>query len=136
MEIIELARQDITDDVVAIKINNLYRPDMTPMELYESTRGYWRISMDTARKAKYALSIADNIVREVYLIVDWYKAMTTMSLLKSEHGEDSLNTNRIEFIGRIAPEDVRNKYVDKSVKNLYKRGEANPCKYFWKKDLI
>ena len=94
----ELTREDIIDDVIAIKINNLYREDMTPMELYEATRGYWRISMDTAKRAKYAFSIADGKIQEVYLIVQWYKAMTTMSLLVPAHGEDLGNTNRIEFI--------------------------------------
>ena len=52
-----LSREDITENVVIIKINQLYRIDMTPLELYETTRGIWRRKIDSVKDAEYALTV-------------------------------------------------------------------------------
>ena len=33
-------------------------------------------------------------------------------------------------LGEVAPDNIRQKYLYKNVKGLYKRGEANPVKVF------
>lgn len=37
---------------------------------------------------------------------------------------------RYEFVGEVA-EEIRDRYIGKSMANLYKKGEANPIKYFF-----
>ena len=37
---------------------------------------------------------------------------------------------RIGFSGQVASDDIRSKYIGKSVAGLYKRGEAAPVKVF------
>ena len=40
--------------------------------------------------------------------------------------------SRYEFVGRIAPDDVRKNYKDKSVSNIFSKGEQNPIRYIIK----
>ena len=46
----ELNLKDFDENVMLIRINKLYHNDMTPHELYETTRGYWRVNLVQAKK--------------------------------------------------------------------------------------
>jgi hypothetical protein len=39
---------------------------------------------------------------------------------------------RVEFVGKVAPDEIRGKYIGRSVAKLFKRGEASPVKVFLK----
>lgn len=60
---------------ILITINKLYRSNMTPLELYEATRGIWVVG-PRKNKAGYAMAVYQGIVREVYRIGQWYPAGT------------------------------------------------------------
>ena len=125
----ELELSDFLDDVILIRINQLYRNDMSPFELYEAVRGYWKVSLSQAEKVKYALAVYDGMVLEVYEIKSWFPALTTMM----QHRNDSEGLEgRYEFVGKIAPEGIRKRYKDKSVVNLFSKGSQNPIKYIMK----
>ena len=132
----ELSPVDIIHNVMMIKVNKLYRNDMSEFELYEITRGGWRIKPEAAKRIELVFSVFAGIVLEVYAIVGWFPAGATqyayrpdmMEKLSPEHAA------RYEFVGRVAPEDIRTRYVHKSVISLSGRGAQNPIRYFWKKD--
>lgn len=124
----QLNLSDIKDDIVIIKINKLYRDNMSAEELYEATRGIWKRKIESVSPADYCLSVAKSIVREVYKVNQWYKAGTTP--MKSRTFTEEECKNRIEFVGELAPDNIREKYIGKSVANLYKQGEADPVKVF------
>lgn len=124
----ELLIGDIIDDVIMIKINQLYRNDMTPHELYDITRGCWRVSKEKAQHAKYAFAVYDGMVLEVYTIAQWFKAGAVMWATRDEDLE--LVKDRYEFVGNIAPDAVRDRYVNKSVASLFSKGSQNPVRYF------
>ena len=65
----------IVDPVLLIRVNKLYRHNMTPLELQEATRGIWRVGPRRSG-AKYALALFEGVVREVYEIQDWHPACT------------------------------------------------------------
>ncbi len=119
---------DIPDPVVLIRINELYRNGMSAQELYDATRGVWILSLERARGAKYAFAVFEGIVKEVYEPELWQDAQVdsyeTRKDLTPEDGK-----GRIEFIGKLAPEAIRSKYIDKSVANSFVFGSQNPCKY-------
>lgn len=50
-----ITREELLNDgpFMIIKINQLYREGMSSEELYEITRGYWKINVEHARKAAY-----------------------------------------------------------------------------------
>ena len=123
-----LLREDITDNIVIIKINRLYRSDMTDEELYEATRGVWKRKIESVENADYALSVAFGKVKEVYKIFQWLPAGTIP--MKTRNIDPDHCVGRIEFNGEIASGEIRSKYIGKDVSKLFKFGEANPVKVF------
>ena len=126
----ELSIEDFEENVMLIKINKLYRNDMDAYELYEATRAYWRVNLEQAKKVKYALAVYYGMVLEVYEITEWLPAFSTMMYQRVDNPEEL--KNRYEFIGRLAPENIRKKYKDKSVANIYSKGEKYPIRYILK----
>ena len=126
-----LAEKDITDNVIMIKINQLYHYGMTDFEIYEATRAYWHVNLEQASKVEYAFSIYDGMVLEVYKIAQWFPAGSCFNSRMEDI--DKLN-KRYEFVGTIAFEDIRKKYVGKMVSDLFLKGNQNPIKYVWGKD--
>lgn len=47
--------------------------------------------------------------------------------VEARHG-DNLKY-RVEFVGKLAPEDVRKRYIGTSVREHLTSGAQNPCKY-------
>ena len=119
----------MTENIVIIKINKLYRKDMSALELYETTRGIWNRKIESVEKAEYCLSVAFGIVVEVYKIDNWYPAGTIK--MQTRVLDKNRSINRIEFTGEVAEENIRKKYIGRSVKNLYVNGEADPLKTFF-----
>lgn len=56
----------ISHRVILIRIPILYRLGMNTTELYEATRGVWRLNGRKARGAEYVFAVIDQTVREVY----------------------------------------------------------------------
>ena len=122
----------ITEPVILFRINQAYRNNMSDKTLYDYTRGMWRMSMARAKKASYAFAVFDGIIKEVYSIIKWYRAGETLSYRDNKLIERLPNErirNRIEFIGEIAEDEIRDKYVNKSVKHFFKQGNSNPVMY-------
>lgn len=109
--------KSIDEKAITIKINQKYREGMSAQELYDITNYCWVLSLQKAQKADYVIAVAHGEIKEVYIPEQWYKV----------NGEDK---KRIAFNGRLAEQSIREKYIGKSVKHLYKQGESNPCKYF------
>jgi hypothetical protein len=108
---------------VGILINKYFEPNFGNLETYEITRGIWsKNSVGIAGKSKYAYAIYHGVVKEIYEIHDWIKAGT------QEYFTRNLDTkkikNRYEFVGKIAPEELRIKYKGKLIKR--KRSYGNP----------
>lgn len=125
-----LSLEDIKDNLVVIKINQTYRDGMSKEELYDYTRGIWRRKIESVSIADYALCVVYGIVKEVYEIDGWMPA--TKAVFKTRECDPERCARRIAFVGRIANDTVRNRYIGKSVANLYKFGEADPVKIFLK----
>ena len=121
-----LSIEDISDDIVIIKINKSYNPNMTALELYDVTRGCWKRKIDSVSSAKYALATVYGEVVEVYKIDYWVPAPA----LKRETipFDAEVEKGRIGFFGTVAEQKVREKFIGKSVKNFFKQGEVNPVK--------
>jgi uncharacterized protein len=121
-KIIETNHVEVRHKAILFTINSLYHSDMSELELYETTRGCWRVGK-RREKAKYAMSVTHGIVREVYKIEKWHPAGT----LKYHTRADSRyfkHTKRWEFEGSIAY-DIRDEYVGLSVG----KGYQNPVRY-------
>jgi hypothetical protein len=116
----------ITEPSLLIRISKLYHEQMTDEQLYEATRGVWRIGGDRDF-AQFALSIANGIVKEVYQIGAWQPAGTAN--YKTRPQKEVSIAGRWEFTGTVAPASVRTKYVGKSAAHYFDKGNSNPINY-------
>lgn len=109
---------ELTDPVIIININRKYLRGNSSQQIYESTKQAWVIGEHQRRVTKYALSEFSGIVIEVFEIQDWYE-------IEMPNGKKS----RWGFNGEIAPSEIRQKYINKSLAHTKKKGAANPIKY-------
>ena len=116
---------EIDIPVILIRINQLFRYGMTPVELYDATRGVWKVG-DNRHGAKYAFGVFDGIVREVYEIERWLPAGSTFST-RAPGGVH--RDGRFEFVGRVAAEPLRSTYRLKSVREYFPAKSRNPIRY-------
>ena len=127
-----LMREDITDDIIIIKLNRSYnRSGMSSEELYDITRGCWKRRIESVERAEFALAVYKEEVIEVYRITAWYSAQEEIRDTVPFNPEVDLG--RIIFKGEVAEEKVREKYIGKNVSKLFKRGEASPVKTIYNK---
>jgi hypothetical protein len=116
----------VTENVIAITINKLFYSNIREEELYEATRGVWKIGK-RREKAKFVFSVFQGIVREVYEINQWHKSGTLK--YKTRDSSKFKEMERWEFEGKIANDNIRNKYIKKSIKSYITHNSQNPIKY-------
>ncbi|MFV0533905.1 MAG: LEM-3-like GIY-YIG domain-containing protein [Cumulibacter sp.] len=80
--------------IIMVKIQKNWRPDSNEQEIFEHTRGYWKIAANVRDQARYCLGVAHGIVRGAYRIDSWFP---------SPQARDQGN-NRWGFDGASAPE--------------------------------
>jgi len=122
----------ISHPAILIRINKLYRHDMSGIELYDATRGVWKLGT-RRNKAMYAFAVFHGVVREVYTIKSWHEAGTTIYKSRDRSTYDpSMNNNipgRWEFKGIVSPDIIRKRYVGRSVESYFKKGAQSPVLY-------
>ncbi len=117
---------EITDPALLIRITRLYRHNMTEAELYDATRGHWKLGLRRT-KARLALAVFDSVVREVYSIDSWHPAGTTPRNSALHLGPTK--SDRWEFTGSVANEPIRAKYRGRSVARYLPKGLQSPVVY-------
>ncbi len=128
------AEVQIDDAVVVINIHQQFPFAQNAEDLYECTRGLWRLDAKRAERAKYLLGVYQGVIKEVYEIHQciparketkeyWRKRL----LSQGKDLSPSINNDRSEFDVQIAPEEIREKYVGK---RMPVRLTQNPVRYF------
>ena len=118
----------ITDPVILIRVNQLYRHGMPAAELYDITRGVWVLGLSRASKIKYVFAVYEGVVREVYEPEKWVPALTTKYPTRTDLVPEDAK-GRIEFVGKVAPEAIRQKYLLGDVTAYTKVSLQAPCLY-------
>jgi hypothetical protein len=114
----------VVHPALLIRINKLYRHNMSAEELYEATRGVWKLG-ERRDKAKYGLAVFEGVVREVYEITGpWLPART--ALYRTRDLSDRDVSGRWEFTGVVAQADVRDKYRLGNVQGYFRQGQQSP----------
>lgn len=116
----------INHPVMLIRVNQLYRYGMSDEELYDITRGVWKVGA-RREKAQYAFAVYKGLVREVYWIDHWFPAGTTK--YRTRTIDDVKVPGRWEFSGNVAEHKIRDKYAGKSVESYLAANSQNPIRY-------
>ena len=112
---------DVKVKAVLITINKLYSSKMSSLELYEATRGIWKLG-ERCKAAEYAMAVYQGIVREVYRIDEWHDAGT--SDYQTRDTREFMGSGRKEFSGLVAS-DIRDAYVG----GFVGKSGHNPIRY-------
>ena len=115
----------IDEPALLIRINPTVLYEMPPVELYDYTRGVWIIGEDR-QKVKIVLAVYEGVVREVYEVRQWFPAGSTFST-RDPQGYDA--KGRWEFVGVVAKDAIRSKYLNKKVSHFFNANSQNPLKY-------
>jgi hypothetical protein len=112
--------------MLLIRVNRRFRHGMSALELYEATRGIWKLGERRAR-ALYAAAVFESVIQEVFAIKSWHRAGSTTYRTRTK--ADVWASDRVEFKGAVAPAAIRNKYVGRSVLRYFPRGLQSPVVY-------
>ncbi len=95
------------ENVLLFNISRSYKTGKN--ELYEATRGTWKIDIKRACTIKYAAAVAEGVIREVYEINSWQNAGTTKYETRSDLNKE--DSKRKEFVGNVADSDIREELI-------------------------
>jgi len=118
-------RAKIREPAILIRISRHYRYGMNETELYDATRGVWVVG-PRREKAEYAFAVFRGIVREVYKIAHWLESGSTFSAGRPQGHKLK---GRWEFVGTVAPDEIRKKYLGRSVDRYFRAHSQNPIQY-------
>ena len=98
---------EITESAILINIRREWRLGLTPEQLYERTRRYWRVNSEARNPSpQYAYAVALGIVRGVYGIMSWemYRDMSheTLDSTRLDRRPGPVGQSRRGFLGRAA----------------------------------
>lgn len=113
----------ISENVILFRIPKLWYPSMPAQDLYEATHGWWTLGKRRER-ADYAFAVSRGVIREVYRIHSWRERRPGD---RGAEEDTATSRKRWGFDGTVASELPQ--YRNKSVRHLFKKGEAGPFKY-------
>lgn len=119
----------ITERAILIRINQLYHDGISSKKLYDITRSAWRVGQ-RREMADYAFAVFGGVIVEAYKINYW----EVCTQHNSPHDwvnnkwNEAKDGGRFQFVGSV-DEAMSKKYRNKSVKELFTKGNANPIQY-------
>lgn len=97
--------------------------------LYDATRYAWKVSKVKAKQAEVILATIQGLIVGAFIADEWLDATETNFQGRTEF--DGV-PGRFGFVGKEAPDRIKQLYVGKRVPEKFrKRGAANPIKYTW-----
>ncbi|MBD5096334.1 MAG: hypothetical protein HDT40_04865 [Lachnospiraceae bacterium] len=114
-----LKNEDITEKIIAFNLCQSYHANITKTSLYDCTRGYWNVSLENAQQCEYAFSIYKSTIKEVYKIEKW---LPSEEIRRETFPNEQNESGKYGFEGKIAKKEIRDRYLEKSVENICKKG--------------
>lgn len=115
----------ITEPAVLIRIARNYHYGMSPVELYDATRSSWKVG-SRRREPRYAIAVFAGVVREVYRITEWLPSGST---LRHDRPHGDTRRDRWEFVGVVAEDAIRTRYLNQLVSHYFAKHSRNPVRY-------
>lgn len=124
-----IGNASITERVILIRINQLYHDGISSKKLYDITRSAWKVGQ-RREMADYAFAVFGGVIVEVYKINYWEVCTRRNSPHDwvNNQWNEVKDGGRFQFVGNV-DEEMSRKYKNKSVKELFAKGNANPIQY-------
>jgi hypothetical protein len=124
---------EIGVDCVLININKTYKRGNGSSPIYQATKETW-FKIGNMLDRKYVLSEYKGLIVEVFEVVGkWYEKQRpkNKTVGKDDKGKKiqiKIDSVGYGFDGRVAPEEIRTLYINKSIAHKKIRGQANPVR--------
>lgn len=118
--------EKIGEDCILININKKYKRGIGGQSIYLTTKEIWTIRKNRLPQIKYVLSEYKGLVVEVFKVNEWYEKERGYTPLAKRFGEMKIGYG---FNGEIAPNEIRNLYLNKSISHVKKKGAASAIRY-------
>ena len=103
---------------------------MSYEELYEATRGVWKIGA-RRNSVRHVLALYQGVVKEVYAVEGWEPANWRDYRFRADElkAREKQDVGRWQFKGSVAKEPIRGRYLGKDVSKYLVKGAMNPIQY-------
>lgn len=118
-------------DCILININRTYKRGNGTNPIYQATKETWLISEWRLPHIKYVLSEFRGLIVEVFEVKNWYPKQRpkNKTIDKEKNIKIQIEVTGYGFDGDVAPDDIRSRYINKSVAHLKKRGAAQVIRF-------
>ena len=122
---------EIGTDCVLININRTYKRGNGANPIYQATKETWLISEWRLPHIKYVLSEFRGLIVEVFEVKNWYPKQRpkNKTIDKERNIKIQVEVTGYGFNGVVAPNEIRNLYINKSVAHIKQRGAAQVIRY-------
>ncbi len=137
----------IDEQALVVKLNQTYNENISFSDLFDITRGIWKVHKDRVQNVQYVLGVHDYKVVSVFKVDLWVHARHNKDIYKdyelagrSMFGE-SVNSNEFKNLesnssyeyavkSKFVDETISAKYLNKCIDKKLVGTAANPVKYF------
>ncbi len=124
-EIIQRYSAEVADFQHRILLININRSALDN-DLLDAVSYAWRLKKQKAESAEVILATFQGLIVGVFIAEKWLEATHDNFPGKTEVKD------RYGFIGSEAPQDIKERYINKVIPDKYrKKGASNPIKYTW-----
>lgn len=116
----------IENNCILININKKYERGKGQDSIYKATKETWTIRKDKLPTLKYVLSEYRGFIVEVFEVEEWYYKERGFSTKAKKFGQTKIGYG---FNGKIAPDEIRKEYINKSIAHTKKKGAASAIRY-------
>jgi hypothetical protein len=111
--------ENIADDCLIININKTFSRGLGSNAIYKATKETWSMKKSRQEKVKFILSEYRGLIVEVFKVDNWYEKERGYNKGAKKYGETYIGYG---FNGSIATQDIREKYLNKSISKIKQRG--------------
>lgn len=116
----------IENDCIIININRKYQRGKDGQSIYKATKETWSIDKTKLYDLRFVLSEFRGLIVEVFEVIEWYEKERGYTPGAKKYGQTKIGFG---FNGKIAPDEIRNQYINKSIAHAKTRGVATAIRY-------
>lgn len=122
---------EIGSDCIIININKKFKRGNNSLTIYEATKETWLINENNTSRLKYVLSEYKGLIVEVFEVDEWYKKERTKNktIDKNKKSQIQISVLGFGFNGKVASDEIRELYVNKSIAHVKMKGSAQVIRY-------
>lgn len=118
--------EKIETNCIVININKKYERGSGENTIYNATKETWTIDKIKLSELKYVLSEYRGLIVEVFEVETWYEKERGYTPRAKKFGQTKIGYG---FDGKVANEQIRNRYINKSIAHTKKKGAASAIRY-------